>query len=556
MSESLGLSLGVANLVAARAGSAPVTRSAVLTLFDTRPSEVGLPEENPNLTEPGLVMRGFVERVGDRAPLVAADGTKYSADALAVEALEAMARSVGYGSPIAIAVPAYWSEAQSTALRNEFFAQPGLARDGRPPVLISDAAAALAALRSQPGFPDEGVVALCDFGAGGTSVTLANAGSNLAQIGQTLRYTDFSGEAIDQLVAEYVRSGGQDAATRANLAPTARTAAPGRLLDESRRAKEHLSSAPVTTLSTGSATDFRLSRTELEQLISGPLDGLLATIEETLQRNGITRANLAAVAIVGGGAGIPLVTSRLTERLQSPALTAPEPMLSAAIGAAVLGPQQPSAGAATAVGPAAETPTELVGTSATAAWPTQALAWSQDAATGQEPVPYTGPEHTGGYGVEATEHPDAAPETQQPAEPGPLPWYKRTALVLSVAAAGAAVLLAVVLWLTVGHGKNKPATPNGPAPPRTSQTVMTTSPNGVVTPTVLPPPPLSSTQSPASTTSSPSPSTTSTTTTTSSSSPATTTTTTSQQTSTTASSTTSQQTSTASPTRPFPSPRF
>ena len=180
MSESLGLSIGVANLVAARAGSAPVTRKSVLTLFDQRPSEVGLPEENPNLTEPGLVMRGFVERVGDRAPLVAADGTKYLGDALTVEALEVMARTVGYGTPVTIAVPAYWSEAQSAALREEFFAQPGLTPDGVPPALISDATAALAALRAEPGFPTDGIVALCDFGAGGTSVTLTNAGANFA----------------------------------------------------------------------------------------------------------------------------------------------------------------------------------------------------------------------------------------------------------------------------------------------------------------------------------------------------------------------------------------
>ncbi len=63
MSESLGLSIGAAHLVAARAGRAPVVRSAVLTLFEQRPTEVGLPEENPNLTQGGMVLRGFVERV-------------------------------------------------------------------------------------------------------------------------------------------------------------------------------------------------------------------------------------------------------------------------------------------------------------------------------------------------------------------------------------------------------------------------------------------------------------------------------------------------------------
>ena len=180
MTESLGLSIGVANLVAARVGSAAVSRKSVLTIFDNRAGEVGLPEENPNLNEPGLVMRGFVERVGDGSPLVAADGTKYLGEALTVEALEAMARTVGYGTPIAIAIPAYWSERQSAALRDEFFAQPALAPNGVPPLLISDATAALTALRTRPGFPTNGVVALCDFGAGGTSITLSNAGVELS----------------------------------------------------------------------------------------------------------------------------------------------------------------------------------------------------------------------------------------------------------------------------------------------------------------------------------------------------------------------------------------
>ena len=549
MSESLGLSIGVANLVAARAGSAPVTRSSVLTLFDGRASEVGLPEENPNLTEPGLVMRGFVERVGDRAPLVAADGTKYLSDALMVEALEAMARTVGHGSPVAVAVPAYWTEAQSTALRNEFSAQPGLAADGVAPVLISDATAALAALQAKPGFPKDGFVALCDFGAGGTTVTLANAGSNFRQVGQSVRYTDFSGEAIDQLVADYVHSGGQDAATRAIPAATAPTGSVARLLGECRRAKEQLSSGTVTTIASGSDADFRLSRTDFEQLISGPLNRFATTLEEILQRNGIPRANLAGVATVGGGASIPLVTTRLSERLQVPVFTAPEPVLSAAVGAAVLGPLQSSASAATTAGAVAELPTEIVA----AAPPTRdagdsatyALAWSQDTATGQEPVPYTGPEHTGGYGLAPTGQ-DIPAKDRPTAEPGPLPWYKRTALVVSVAAALAAVLLAVVLALTVGHDQTKPGNtpkPNEPTqPPQTSETVATTGPNGVVTTTVIPPPPPSSSTQQPSTTQSP--------TTTTTTQPPTTTTTTAQPSSTTTaapSSSTPQTTAASTP---------
>ena len=121
----------------------------------------------------------------------------------------------------------------------------------------------------------------------------------------------------------------------------------------------------------GAGADIRLSRTEFEQLISGPLDRFVSTVEEILQRNGI-RANLAAVATVGGGASIPVLATRLSERLQVPILTTPQPVVSAAVGAAVLGQQQSSAGAPTAAAPVLEvpgTPTQM----APAAPPTQAV---------------------------------------------------------------------------------------------------------------------------------------------------------------------------------------
>ncbi|MGB3357104.1 MAG: molecular chaperone, partial [Mycobacterium sp.] len=108
MTEPLGLSIGMTHLVAARVGRPPVMRRSILTVFNNRAPEVGAPGENPNLTEPGLVLSGFVERVGDPVPLVAADGTAHRGEQVLAEALDAMARSVDGGSPVAIAVPAHW----------------------------------------------------------------------------------------------------------------------------------------------------------------------------------------------------------------------------------------------------------------------------------------------------------------------------------------------------------------------------------------------------------------------------------------------------------------
>jgi len=265
---------------------------------------------------------------------------------------------------------------------------------------------------------------------------------------------------------------------------------------------------------------------------------------------------VAAVAVVGGGAVIPLLSARLADRLQAPIHTTPQPAFSAALGAAVLGQQQASAGVATAASPMVETPTALVETARVADGGLP-LAWSQDADDAAEPVPYTGPDMTGEYGREPTRSGDADSD-RYAAATAQLPWYKRTALVLSVAGAAAAVLVAVLLALTLGHGKTNPVNttpPNQPAPPQTSQTVTITGPNDTTTVTVLPPPPAptSSTEPPPTTTTSQPPTTTTTPPTTTTTAPPTTTS--AQPTTTTQATTTAPPTTTRQrPLLPLPPP--
>lgn len=58
------------------------------------------------------------------------------------------------------------------------------------------------------------------------------------------------------------------------------------------------------------------------------MDGLL-------QRNRIPVSSVSAIATAGGGAAIPLVTQRLSERLQALAITTPYAQVSTAVGAAL-----------------------------------------------------------------------------------------------------------------------------------------------------------------------------------------------------------------------------
>ncbi|MDZ4266007.1 MAG: hypothetical protein U1D00_09990, partial [Mycobacterium sp.] len=161
MRSSLGVSLGAANLIAVADGR-PTVRRAVLTLSPNRLPQVGSP------TTPGVPVTGFVDRVGDPVSLVAADGSSHHADGLAATAIEALtrvARPQRRPDVAAVAVPAHWPQSAVAALRARV---PHL-------TVVSDAVAALTALQANPGLPAHGVVALCDFGATGSSITLAEA---------------------------------------------------------------------------------------------------------------------------------------------------------------------------------------------------------------------------------------------------------------------------------------------------------------------------------------------------------------------------------------------
>ena len=271
-----------------------------------------------------------------------------------------MAETVGASSDLAIAVPAYWGSATVRALSDALARDPKLAPTGAPPRLVSDAVAALIALQTEPGLTDDGAVVLLDFGGSGTSITLVDATGGFQPIGETVRYPEFSGDQIDQAVLSAVVA----QVTGADDTDPAATAAVGslaRLRDECRQAKERLSAETVTGLAVDlpvSASEIRFTRTELEGLIDPLLDGAIHAVEDLLQRNGRTWSDVSTVATVGGGASIPLVTQRLSERSRADVITTARPGQDTAIGAALLAARSDAeapTGIGTVVGDAATT---------------------------------------------------------------------------------------------------------------------------------------------------------------------------------------------------------
>ncbi len=341
MYDPLGLSIGTTNLVAARNGSPPVARRSVLTLYPHCAPKVGMHGDNPLLDEPAMLIKGFVERIGDSVALVSADGSAHDADLLTVEALDAMVLAAGAdaaASEISIAVPAYWKPRTVQALRNALRTHLGFVRSGMAPLLVSDAIAALTGANADLCLAATGVVGLLDFGGTGTSATLVNLAGDFELVTPTMRYNAFSGDEIDhalllRVFEELGPGSGIDPASTAAVGQL------GQLGEHCRVAKERLSTETVVELAAelgGRSCTMRLTRDELGDLIQDRLTGFIYAFDEMLARHRKSWTDLSAVVTVGGGASIPLVTERLSVHGRRPVVSPSQPAFAAANGALLL----------------------------------------------------------------------------------------------------------------------------------------------------------------------------------------------------------------------------
>ncbi len=475
MYDPLGLSIGTTNFVAVRSGAPPVRRRSQLTLIPHRAPQLGVPAENPDSAGIGLRIDGFVERVGECEPLIATDGSAHRPELLLVDAIDAMVGTAGDVSGVAIAVPAHWPPETWRLLQDGLQTHAGVATLGGTPYLVSDAVAALAALHAERGVATRGVVALLDFGGGGTSITLADAGSAFVPICQTLRYHRFSGNRIDQELIGYIL-GSNEPANGVARAGTAMVGDLGRLAEECRHAKERLSVQTATEMVVelpGYQARIALTRAELEQLIRGSLTGVLAALEDMLQRNRIGWNNLAALAIVGGGAQIPLVTEQLSTLRRVPVIASAQPVTAIAVGAtlcararAATAPAMASTvTAATApAGPSVRSTTA----DAVSAAPLE-LAWSrEEVRDGDEPLPFIGDPYD-----------DREIRTRPPAprRPARRPGRARRGAGLSQLMVGVAGLVAAIAVAGVAYSVMRSSGDTIPEQPAGSSTVPAAAPS-------------------------------------------------------------------------------
>jgi molecular chaperone DnaK (HSP70) len=503
------LSIGATNLAAVTADVA-LMRKPVLTLYRQRPPEVGVPSENPRLDEPGLVITNFVDRVGNSAGILAADGSAHRSEVLVADALRALAYAATGGrslpDDVAVTYPAHWSSNAVDVLGDALSRVSEWSDRAHPLLLIPDAAATLFAVRANPGIPARGTVAVCDFGGSGTSITLMDVAGNYRALAPTVRHHDFCGDMIDQVVL---------AAVMDNMPSTGsfeRSGASGigslgRLRAGCRGAKEELSSSTVTTLSddlTGMRGDIALARNELDDAIRASLDNFVTVLDETVRRNKIR--DLVAVVSVGGGANIPAVTTKLSGHLRVPVITTPRPQLTAASGGALRATRDLADNRPTAFIPAAAhtAPASAMAwpappqrtTAATANVPpwstTSTLSWSE--AGGDSRVTRGGAEETSPHLAANFEQPERPPsEAKHP----DVPWYRRALPPVAILGAAVALLLVGAAVATEMRPEDKAATPTTSAPASPSATQQAPPATQQTTPaTQQAPPPSSATNPP------------------------------------------------------------
>ncbi len=282
--------------------------------------------------EADRVLRGFVRRIGDETPMIPAVGAASAAHRVAAELVAWVVdqASVQEGrAPDAVAVthPATWGPH-----KRELFAA-ALAEAGVANATLVAEPVAAAALGAQDAAYEPGTkLAIYDLGGrtfDAAVVQLDAAGQTWSVLGRPAELADFGGADFDDLVLAHVVSGLTPDQQAAFAALDAEDAATGAALSALRAscvaAKEKLSTETAVTVKValpGIAGSVRLTRSELEGLIAGPLETTVDVLDSVLENAGVAAADLAAVLTIGGSARIPFVTQLVSRQFQRPVVRA------------------------------------------------------------------------------------------------------------------------------------------------------------------------------------------------------------------------------------------
>jgi len=264
--------------------------------------------------EPTRVVREFKRRFGDTVPILVS-GQPFSPQALTARLLSfvvavATEREGSAPDEVVLTHPANWG-----GYKRELMDQVIQLADLPSALTCTEPEAAAIQYASRAVLAPDAKVAVYDLGGGTFDVcVLQKQQTGFRVLGSPEGVEHMGGIDFDEAVFQHVlRSLGDDVG-RLDLDDPLVTTALTRLRRECVEAKEALSNDVDTAVAVnlpGLSTTVRLTRTELESLITPALRDTLAATRRALRSADTTADQLAAVVLVGGSSRIPLVSHLL-----------------------------------------------------------------------------------------------------------------------------------------------------------------------------------------------------------------------------------------------------
>src|ERR1700733_1010629 len=205
-----------------------------------------------------------------------------------------------------ITVPAYFNDAQRQATKDA-----GKIAGLEVKRIVNEPTAAALAYGLDK--KSDEIIAVYDFGGGTFDISILEVGDNVVQVISTNGDTHLGGDDIDNLIidwmaAEFKKSSGVDV-SKDKMALQ-------RLKEAAEKAKIELSSVqetginlPFLTVGPGGPVhlDLRLSRSKLEQMMSGLIERTMEPVRKALQDAKKQPSQIVEVVLVGGSTRIPMV---------------------------------------------------------------------------------------------------------------------------------------------------------------------------------------------------------------------------------------------------------
>ncbi|HEX2144981.1 MAG TPA: Hsp70 family protein [Glycomyces sp.] len=218
-------------------------------------------------------------------------------------------------TPVGLAVPSSWDPERSRA-HAEAASRAGFEWTHLVPEPEA-AARHLAETQGRELDPDARLV-VCNIGAGSCRVAVVHREDDRYVVDAAAHTDDLGGDEFDRLLLSYLsgRHRSDDPTFWDRTENPADTALRTRLLDEIRRAREHLTEHPAAAI--GLPADWPelfLTRIEVDRCIAPAIAQMAALVEDVLCEAGIGTGWVTDVLLIGGASRTPLAATMLRERL-------------------------------------------------------------------------------------------------------------------------------------------------------------------------------------------------------------------------------------------------